>query len=217
VKHIKKITDYSIVGGMGAVMVASLTGCEGMDNGMAPNMQQQQGTMQEASQKQGAFVVIEEVAPKQYKIVDEFPSKETKIILKTLDGKEKILSKEEMDALVKEEAAKIDAGTSELTQEQQVSSGSGGMGLGGIILSSMAGAMRGSYIGNKLVNNQNYQNNRKAGYKSSQTYNKSKSSFKKARSAKKSGYFRDKSRKGLNAKKKSGFFGKRSGSRGFGG
>ncbi len=214
-KHIKKISDYSIVGGMGGLLMVGLTGCESMDNGLQPQMQNQNGAVQEASQKQGAFVVIEEIAPKKYKIVDEFPSTTTKIILKTLDGQEKILSQSEMDALVKEEAAKIDAGTSELTQEQQVSSGSGGMGLGGIILSSMAGAMLGSYIGNKLFNNQNYKNNRQSGYKSSQTYNKSKKSFSKARSAKKSGYF--KNNKGLNAKKRSSGFGKRTSSRGFGG
>jgi hypothetical protein len=227
-KHIKKISDYSIVGGMGGLLMVGLTGCESMDNGLpsnVPNAGGQNGSFQEASQKQGAFVVIEEVAPKKYTIVDEFPSKETKIILKTLDGKEKILSKEEMDALVKEEAAKIDAGTSELTQEQQVSSGSGGMGLGGIILSSMAGAMLGSYIGNKLFNNQNYQNNRKAGYKSPQTYSKSKNSFNKARktgAAKKSGYFgnnkKGATQKKMTTKRSGGFFGgSRSSSRGFGG
>lgn len=219
-KHIKKIADYSIVGGLGTIMIASLTGCEGMDNGMQPSMQQQQGTMQEASQKQGAFVIIQEVSPKKYQITDEFPSTQTKVILKTMDGKEKILTKAELDALVKEEAGKIDAGTSELTKEQaQVTGGSGGMGLGGIILSSMAGAMLGSYIGNKLFNNQNYKNNRSSSYKSSQTYNKSKKSFSQTRS-KKSGYFNKKNsaNKGLTTKKRSsGFFGKRSGSRSFGG
>ncbi len=215
-KHIKKISDYSMVGGMGGLLMVGLTGCENPDHGIPQQTQNQNGSFQEASQKQGAFVVIEEISPKQYKIVDEFPSTETKIILKTLDGQEKILSKEEMDALVKEEAAKVEAGTSELTQEQ-VSSGSGGMGLGGTIMASMAGAMLGSYIGNKLFNNQNYKNNRQSSYKSAKTYNKSKSSFSKAGTAKKSGYFKNNSNKGLNAKKRSSGFGSRTGSRSFGG
>ncbi len=217
-KHIKKISDYSIVGGMGGLLMASLTGCENPDHGLPANIEQQNGSFQEASQKQGAFVVIEEISPKKYKIVDEYPASETRVILKTLDGKEKILTKEELDALVKEEDKKIDAGTSELTQAQ-VSNGDSGMGLGGIILSSMAGAMLGSYIGNKLFNNQNYQNNRKSSYKSAQTYNKSKSSFNKARTSRKSGYFNNKStNSGVKAKKRSsGFFGSRSGSRRFGG
>jgi len=215
-KHIKKISDYSIVGGMGGLLMVGLTGCENPDHGLPQQTQNQNSSFQEASQKQGAFVVIEEIAPQKYKIVDEFPSSENKVILKTLDGQEKILSKEELDALVKEEAAKIDAGTSELTQEQ-VSSGSGGMGLGGTILASMAGAMLGSYIGNKLFNNQNYKNNRQSSYKNPSTYNKSKKSFSKARSAKKSGYFKNNSNKGLAAKKRSSGFGKRTSSRGFGG
>jgi hypothetical protein len=95
-----------------------------------------------------------------------------------------------MDKLVKEESAKIDNGTSTLTQENpEVSQG---MGLGSVLLSSIAGAMIGSYIGNKLFGNQNYQNNRKAGYKSSSTYSRSQKSFNKPRkstSTKRSGFF----------------------------
>jgi hypothetical protein len=95
-----------------------------------------------------------------------------------------------MDALIREESAKIDNGTSTLTQANPEVSG--GMGLGSVLLSSVAGAMLGSYIGNKLFGNQNYQNNRKAGYKSPSTYSKSKNSFNKSSkssSSKKSGFF----------------------------
>jgi hypothetical protein len=125
-----------------------------------------------------------------YKIKDEFPADETRIVLKQLDGVERVLTKEEMDQLVKEEEAKIDNGTSTLTQQNpEVSQG---MGLGSILLSSIAGAMIGSYIGNKLFGNQNYQNNRKAGYKSPSTYSRSQKSFsksKKSTSSKRSGFF----------------------------
>jgi hypothetical protein len=218
-KHIKKISDYSIVGGMGAILMSGLAGCESPDHGLPPQTPTQQGSFQEASQKQGAFVVIEEVAPKEYKIVDEYPASETRVILKTMDGKEKILSQEELDAMIKEEAAKIEAGTSRLTSDEQISSGHGGLGLGETIMASMAGAMLGSWIGSKLFNNQNYQNKRKASYKSPQTYSRSKSSFNKAKTArtsKKSGYFNN--NRGLKQKKRSsGFFGSRSGSRSFGG
>jgi hypothetical protein len=189
-KHIKKIADYSMVGGMGAVVMTALTGCS--DSGHTPPQQPpQENTFQEASQRQGAFVVIQEVAPKQYKIVDEYPSSDTRVILKTLDGKEKILTQEELDALIKEEAKKIEEGTSRLTSDEQVSSGMGGMGLGETILASAAGAVLGSWIGSKLFNNQNYQAKRKASYKSPQTYARSKNSFNKARktSTKKSGFF----------------------------
>lgn len=218
-KHIKKIADYSIVGGMGGLLVAGLTGCESPDHGLPQNTQNQTGSFQQASQKQGAFVVIQETAPKQYQIVDEYPSSETRVILKGMDGSERILSQAELDAMIKEEADKIDAGTSNLTSDQQVSSGMGGMGLGETIMASMAGAILGSWIGSKLFNNQNYQNKRQASYKSPQTYNRSKNSFNKAKTgtaSKKSGYF-DKNQKSTSTPKKSGFGSKNSGSRSFGG
>ena len=56
---------------------------------------------------------------------------------------------------------------------------SGGMGLGGDLLSSIAGAMIGSWLGNKLFNKQNFQNQKAAQYKSAQTYSKSQRSFNK--------------------------------------
>jgi hypothetical protein len=97
-----------------------------------------------------------------------------------------------MDALVAEEAAKIDNGTSNLTKAQDPQmSQQGGMGLGEVLLSSIAGAMIGSWIGSKLFGNQNYQNNRKAGYKSPSTYSRSQKSFNSAKqtSSKRSGFF----------------------------
>jgi len=98
---------------------------------------------------------------------------------------------------MKEENAKIENGTSNLTKPQDAQVSSGGMGLGETILASVAGAMIGSWIGSKLFGNQNYQNNRKAGYKSPSTYSKSKKSFSKsARSSKtgRSGFFGSKSK-----------------------
>jgi len=70
-------------------------------------------------------------------------------------------------------------------------------------MSSIAGAMLGSFIGNKLFGNQNYQNQRKAQYKSPSTYSKSQSSFSKANSS---------AGKSSSTAKKSGFFGSNSNS-----
>ena len=178
-KYINKLSTIATATGLGALLATGVTGC-------TSNEQQKQ----EQAQAKGAFVIIEETAPGKYKIKDEFPADETRIVLKKLDGTEKILTKAEMDALVQEEAAKIDNGTSNLTKENpQVSQG---MGLGETIMASMAGAMLGAWIGNKLFGNQNYQNNRKAGYKSPSTYSKSQKSFNKPRkstSSKRSGFF----------------------------
>ncbi len=193
--YIKKISNYAIVGGLGSVLLTSFTGCEQKPQDGSNG----QSSFTQANQKQGAFVIIEKQSTGGYTIVDEFPSSSTRIVLRELDGTERILTQAEIDTFVQKEAVKIDNGTSNLTKPEE-SISSGGMGLGEVLLSSIAGAMIGSYIGNKLFNNNNFQNNRSRGYKSPSTYSKSVNSFKKAKAnaAKKS-----------SASKKSGFFGNR--------
>ncbi len=199
-KYIRKISDYMIAGGIGAMVIAGMQGCEQKSN---------ENAFTEASKVQGAFVVIEQLENGGYTIVEEYPSATTRIVVRELDGRERMLSKAEMDKLVAEEAVKIDNGTSSLTEP---SMSSGAPGLGSILLSSVAGAMLGSYIGNKLFNNQNFQSQRRTNYKTPQAYSRSNSSFKKARSG------------GVKSstKKSGGFFGSKSSTRsrssfGFGG
>ena len=190
-KYIRQLSTLAATG-LGAVLVTGVTGCT-------------QQT-QEQAQAKGAFVIIEETAAGKYQIKDEFPADETRIVLKQLDGTERVLTKEEMDKLVQEEAAKIDNGTSNLTKDNAQVSQQGGMGLGEVLLSSIAGAMIGSWIGSKLFGNQNYKNNRKAGYKSPSTYSTSQKSFSQARkstSSKKSGFFGNKK----SSSRSGGFFG----------
>ncbi|HIP28343.1 MAG TPA: hypothetical protein EYG82_04130 [Sulfurovum sp.] len=193
-KHIKKLSTIATATGLGALLVTGVTGC-------TSNTQQHE----EQAQTKGAFVIIEETAPGKYQIKDEFPADETRIVLKKLDGTEQVLTQAQLDALIKEEAAKIDNGTSNLTKEQTPQAQHQGMGLGETIMASMAGAMLGAWIGNKLFGNQNYKNNRKAGYKSPSTYSKSKKSFSSPRktSSKKGGFFGNKKSGG----RKGGFFG----------
>ena len=167
-KYVRKISDYMIAGGIGVMVIASMQGCEQKDN--------QENVLKEAAKTQGALVIVDEIAPGEYKIAEEYPSSTTRIIVRSVDGTERILSQEEVDKLVKDEAKKIDNNTSALTNP---SLSSGQMGLGGILLSSIAGAMIGSWIGNKLFNNQNYQNQRATTYKSPQAYSRSTSSFNK--------------------------------------
>lgn len=187
-KYIRKISDYVVAGGIGALVIAGMQGCEKKD---------EQNALTEASKVQGAFVVIEQMANGGYTIVEEYPSATTRVVVRQKDGTERMLSKEEMDKLIAEEAVKIDNGTSSLTEP---SMNNGVPGLGSILLSSVAGAMLGSYIGNKLFNNQNYQSQRRTNYKTPQAYSRSNDSFKKARSG------------GLKSstKKSGGFFGSKS-------
>jgi len=196
-KHIKKISNYSMIGGMSVMVIATLNGC-GDDAGT--QQQQQQQVQQQSVVKEGATVTIEKQVDGSYKILDEAPSVRTRIIL-IEDGKERILSQEEIDKLVKEEEARVDAGTSKLTEDPAKVQESGGMGLAGTLMASMAAGMVGSFLMNKLMNNQNYQQNRRTSYKSPSTYSRSKNSFKKAAAAnksakssspRKSGYFSNK-------------------------
>jgi hypothetical protein len=190
-KHINKISNYAMVGGLGAVALVGFSGCG--DTGGDMNSPQQQ---EQSIEKKGASVTIEKQADGSYKIVDEFPSSSTRVILKE-NGVERILSQAEIDKLVEEEGAKVDAGTSKLTQNPDEVRESGGMGLAGTLMASMAAGMVGSMLMNKLMNNQNYKQNRRTSYKSPSTYSKSQNSFKKnaaasksrAASSKKSGFF----------------------------
>ena len=185
-KNIKTLKELAKKGGLATFLILGLNACN--DNSNQNN--QSNGTFTNASQQEGAFVIVEKALDGSYKIADEFPAAKTTIVLRNPDGTERILSQEEIDKLVKEEEAKIDAGTSPLTNPEM---SSGGMGLGGVLLSSIAGAMIGSWLGNKLFNNQNFQNQKAAQYKSPQTYSKSQSSFNKpsstAGAAKQSGFF----------------------------
>ena len=165
---LRKISNYAIVGGLGALLMVNLVGCGDKKE------ENNENVFQEANKKEGAFVVIQETAPKQYKIIDEYPASQTRVILKTLDGKEKILSQEELDNLIKEADKKIESNQSPLTNPEM---SSGGMSLGETILASAAGAILGSWIGSKLFNNQNYQNQRARSYKSPSVMQRSKDSF----------------------------------------
>jgi len=196
-RHIQKISNYAMVGSMGAMVLATINGCG--DAGDATHQQQTapQQTQQNSVVKEGATVTIEKQADGSYQILDEVPSVRTRIIVME-DGKERILSQEEIDKLVKEEEAKVDAGTSNLTKNPEEVRESGGMGLAGTLMASVAAGMVGSFLMNKLMNNQNYQQNRRTSYKSPSTYSKSKNSFNKARAANKSSK--------SSSPKKSGFF-----------
>jgi hypothetical protein len=195
-RHVKKIANTTMIGGMSGFVIATLTGC---GDDVATHQQPQQSP-QAATQsvvKEGATVTIEKQADGSYKIIDEVPSVKTRIIL-VEDGKERILSQEEIDALVKEEEAKVAAGTSNLTKPPEEVTDNGGLGLAGTLMASMAAGMVGSMLMNKLMNNQNYQQNRRTSYKSPSTYSRSQNSFSKARA--------NNAKARSSAPRKSGFF-----------
>ena len=172
-KHVKKISNYTIVGSMSALIIATLTGC-----GDTPKEEEKpkEPTIAETVKKEGATITILD-ANKTYKIIDEVPSAKTRVILQDVNGSERILSDAELDKLIKDEEAKIEAGTSNLTKPPEAVTDSGGMGLAGTLLAGAAAGMLGAALMNKLSNNQNYQQNQRRSYSSPQAYSRSQSSF----------------------------------------
>jgi len=221
-KHIRKISNATMIGSMGILVLASMQGCGG-DTQQA----QQPNSSQQNVVKEGATVTIQEYINKDtnkttYKIIDEVPSVNTRVILRDVNGTERILSQAEIDKLVKEEEKRVEAGTSNLTKSPEEVRDSGGLGLAGTLMASMAAGMVGSMLMNKLMNNQNYQQNRRMSYRSPSVYSRSQSSFAKARA-------NNRAFKRASSTRRSGFgtstrsssrssgFGRTSGHSGFGG
>ena len=185
-KHIKKFKELASKGALVAIMATGLAGCN-------TGQSEQANT---AVVKQNATVFIEKT-DRGYKIADEFPSNETRVFLREKDAdgnmNERLLSQAEIDKLLKEENAKIDAGTSNLTNGNAQMS-SGGMSLGEAILASAAGAIIGSWIGSKLFGSPGYNAARQGAYSNPSAYSRSQSSFGGAKtgaasSGAKSGFF----------------------------
>ena len=185
-KHIKKFKELASKGALAAIMATGLTGCN-------TGQSEQANT---AVVKQNATVFIEKT-DQGYKIADEFPSNETRVFLREKDAEgnmnERLLSQAEIDELLKEENAKIDAGTSNLTNGNAQMS-SGGMSLGEAILASAAGAIIGSWIGSKLFGSPGFNAARQGAYSNPSAYSRSQSSFGGAKtgaasSGAKSGFF----------------------------
>ena len=185
-KHIKKFKELASKGVLAAIMATGLAGCNSSGGEQANT----------AVVKQNATVFIEKT-DQGYKIADEFPSNETRVFLREKDAEgnmnERLLSQAEIDKLLKEENAKIDAGTSNLTNGNAQMS-SGGMSLGEAILASAAGAIIGSWIGSKLFGSPGYNAARQGAYSNPSAYSRSQSSFGGAKtgaasSGAKSGFF----------------------------
>ena len=155
-KHIKKALSYSIAGSIGLTVIASLNGCS--DPGQPPQGMGDSSMLQDEEMKQSQFLVIEQTgkAPDTYQVLEKHPtSGPTRAILKDMDGNERFLSEEELRKIAEEEAARVEAGTSNLTQNPEMHSG--GLSLGETILAAAAGSLIGGMLANRLMGNQNFQ------------------------------------------------------------
>jgi hypothetical protein len=117
------------------------------------------GTISDATKsEEGQFLVIKQTAkdPDSYIIEEKHPSSTgTRAILKDMEGNERMLTEEELKKLAEAEAAKVDNGTSNLTQTPEASSP--GLSLGETILAGAAAGLIGGLIASKLAGNSNYQ------------------------------------------------------------
>ena len=182
-KHFLKASKVSL-GSMGLVIATMLSGCFD-DTVYEQNMQQKQTAN---------FVVLQETAKGQYKIVEEYKtSGQAGAIIRKLDGTQQRLSQQELEALVQEEKQRLEQGDSRLTQDQPM----GGMSMGEAILSSMAGVFLGQMLFNSLMGNKNFQRKMQnpsfkspnANKANSRTTNNRKSGFMGGSSSKKRGGF----------------------------
>lgn len=152
-EKIRKVSSYSMAGGLGLAFMAALTGCS--------DHREEEQAFTQAAQKEGYFIVIQQTGEKEYKIVEQYPSGSgTRAILRDMNGQERVLSEEELRQLSAEEQQRVADGSSNLLQPEGAMGG--GMSLGEAILASAAGAIIGNMIANKLMNNPNYQTRTKA-------------------------------------------------------
>ena len=155
--YIKPIWSSAIAGSIGLTIIASLQGCGG-DQPPEPPKAKDVGTISDATQnkEQGVFLVIQQTGtnPDTYELKEKYPADQTRAILKDTNGNERLLTEAELKKIADEEAKKVEAGTSTLTQPAAENQG---LSLGETLLASAAGALVGGMIANKLMGNSNYQ------------------------------------------------------------
>ena len=104
------------------------------------------------------FLVIAQTgtSPATYEVVEKHPtSGPTRAILRDTEGNERFLSEEELRRIAEQEAARVEAGTSRLTQDPAMTAG--GLSLGETILAAAAGSLIGGMLANRLAANRNFQ------------------------------------------------------------
>jgi len=155
-RHIKKALSYSIAGSLGLAVVASLHGCS--ESTPPPSTSSGFDAGPSDGTEQSWFLVIEQTGsqPDTYNLVEKHPtSGPTRAILRMPDGTERFLSEDELKQIAAEEAARVEAGTSRLTEDPSMHAG--GLSLGETLVAAAAGALIGGMLANRLSGNRNFQ------------------------------------------------------------
>jgi hypothetical protein len=188
-RHIKKALSYSIAGSLGLSVIASLQGC---DQGPAQGGISGFDAGQADAVEQNYFLVLEQTgsAPDTYRLLEKHPTGgPTRAILRLPDGTERFLSDAELKQFAAAEAARVEEGTSRLTQDPSMHAG--GMSLGEVLLAAAAGSLVGGMLANRLASNQNFQRNQSSygGGRPTASISQPASRQTASRTAPKSGYF----------------------------
>ena len=124
----KNTTGKVIIGGIFFLANSLILGCDSADDAATQNRTRSFGDDaggQTAYQQSGVMTIVEEVTPGDYRIEKEFPSKQTGVVVKHLDGRKEIIPVEKIPAVIEQEKNEK------------------GMGLGSVLAAGLLGYMMG--------------------------------------------------------------------------
>ncbi len=124
----KNTTGKVIIGGIFFLANSLILGCDSADDAATQNRTRSFGDdagSHTAYQQSGVMTMVEEVAPGDYRIEKEFPSKQTGVVVKHVDGRKEIIPEDKIPAVMEQEKNEK------------------GMGLGSVLAAGLLGYMMG--------------------------------------------------------------------------
>jgi hypothetical protein len=124
-----KVTGRVIIGGIFFLANSLLVGCDSADDNLSQGKTRSfadEPSGNVMAQRQGSVItIVEEIAPNDFRIEKEIPSKTTGVVVKRLDGTKEVIPEEKLPAIM--EQAKTEKG----------------MGLGSVLTAGLLGYMMG--------------------------------------------------------------------------
>lgn len=136
----KNTTGKVIIGGIFFLANSLIIGCDSADDQVMQGGMRSFGNdagTQAAYQQSGVMTMVEEIAPGDFRIDKEYPSKTTGVVVKRLDGTKEIIPEEKLPAIMNQEKTEK------------------GMGLGSVLAGGLVGYMMGK---NSLLSPYVYKN-----------------------------------------------------------
>jgi len=125
----KNTTGKVIIGGIFFLANSLIVGCDSADDTVVPQDRTRSyadgAGGQIAYQQSGVMTMVEEIAPNDFRIDKEFPSKTTGVVVKHLDGTKEVIPEEKLPAIMNQEKNEK------------------GMGLGSVLAAGLVGYMMG--------------------------------------------------------------------------